>query len=111
MDVDNRGGIVGDAAVVEGETNGAFERLSTMLGGVRHHLREDAREGMDSPKLVVGDFNQDGEQLLLDQEEIVVRWLSIDGRKRVVHLLKAERDCARHRHGDLRGFLGAGWGL
>ncbi len=54
LDRGDRGGIVGDATVVEGEMKGAFECLATMLGGVPCRLCEDPREGADTPELVIG---------------------------------------------------------
>jgi hypothetical protein len=67
VDTDYHGGIVGGDVVIERETNGAFERLATMVGGISCGLLvEDGCEGMDAPELVVGDLHQDGEQYLLD---------------------------------------------
>ncbi len=66
LGVDNQGGIVGDATVIEGETNGAFERHATMLGGIPCCLCADPCEGVDTPELVIGDFHQDGKQRLPD---------------------------------------------
>ena len=34
VDTDYHGGIVGGDVVIERETNGAFERLATMVGGI-----------------------------------------------------------------------------
>ncbi len=48
----DRGGIVLDAAVVEQEADGAFERVAAMLSGVPHAIRDDGREGVDSPELM-----------------------------------------------------------
>ncbi len=86
--VNDRGGIVRDATVVERQSDGAFERIAAMVGGVSHCIRQDGREGVDSPKLVVGDLHQDWEERLPDQEEIVIRWLPLDGGEAIARLLK-----------------------
>ena len=57
----NRGGIVGDADVLEWEADGAFERVATMVGSVPPGFRDDGGEGVDTPQLVVGDLHQDRE--------------------------------------------------
>jgi hypothetical protein len=40
----NRGGIVCNVTVIEGQSDGAFERIATMVGGVRHCIMQDGRE-------------------------------------------------------------------
>ncbi len=60
------GGVVRDATIVEWQLNGAFERIAAMVNGVRHCIRQDGREGVDTPKLVIGDLHQDREERLPD---------------------------------------------
>ena len=42
----SRGGIVLDAAVVEREADGAFERIAAMFSGIPHAIHDDGREGV-----------------------------------------------------------------
>jgi hypothetical protein len=42
--------------------------------------------------LIVGDLHQDGEKRLPDRQEIVVRGLSLEGRKSIAGLFKEESD-------------------
>ncbi len=84
----DRGGIVRNATVVERQSDGAFECIATMVGGVRHCIRQDGREGVDPLKLVVGDLHQDWEERLPDQEDIIIRWLPLNGGEDIAHLLK-----------------------
>ncbi len=60
----NRGGIVCDVTVIEGQSDGAFERIAAMVGGVRHCITQDGCEGVDPPELVIGDLHQDQEEHL-----------------------------------------------
>ena len=55
------GGVVRDAAVVEWEAGGGFERVTAMVGGVPHTIHDDGREGVDSPQKIVGDLHEDRE--------------------------------------------------
>lgn len=56
-DADDGRGIVGDARVVKGEPDWAAEVVATMVGGISRGIGEDCREGMDPPKLIVGDVH------------------------------------------------------
>ncbi len=56
VDVNNRGGIVGNAAVVERQAGGTDEG-GAMVGGIPCRICEEARERMDTPKLIVGDLH------------------------------------------------------
>ncbi len=60
-DANDRGGIVGDAAIVEGQADGTDEGGAAMVGGIPCGIHEDGHEGMDPPKLVEGDLHEDGE--------------------------------------------------
>ena len=101
----DRGGIVFDARVVERETDGAFEGVAAMFGGIPHVVRDEGREQVDSPELIVGDLHEDREERLPDRQEIVVRGLSFDGRKGIPGLLEKEGDRVG-RHACLGGFFG-----
>ncbi len=59
-----RGGVVRNATIVERQLDGALESIAAMVGGVCHCIRQDGREGVDPPKLVVGDLHQDWEEPL-----------------------------------------------
>jgi hypothetical protein len=83
-----RGGVVHNATVVERQSDGAFERIATMVGGVRHCILQDGCEGVDPPELVVGNLHQDWEERLLDREEIVICRLPLDGGEAIARLLK-----------------------
>ena len=97
VNANDRGGIVLDAAVVEREADGAFEQVAAMLSGVPHTIRDDGHEGVDSPKLIVGDLHEDREKRLPDRQEIVVRGLSFEGGKGIPGLFEEEGDCiGRH---------------
>ncbi len=61
MDADDSGGIIHDCAIIEQRADRAFERVATMVGSVPHQIHEDGREGVESPKLILGDFHEDGE--------------------------------------------------
>jgi hypothetical protein len=50
-----------------------------MVGGIPCGIREDCREGMDPPKLIVGNHHEEGEDCLLECKEIVVSWFPLDG--------------------------------
>ncbi len=82
------GGVVRDVTVIEWQLDGAFERIATMVGSVRHCIQQDGREGVDPPELVVGDLHQDQEEHLPDREDIVICWLPLDGGEAIAHLLK-----------------------
>ncbi len=84
----NRGGIVRNATIVERQSDGAFERIAAMVGGLCHCIRQDGRERVDPLELVAGDLHQDREERLPDREEIVIRWLPLDGGEAIVRLLK-----------------------
>ncbi len=84
----NRGGIIRNVTVIEGQSDGAFERIAAMVGGVRHCITQDGREGVDPPELVVGDLHQDREERLPDREEIVICRLPLDGGEAILRLLK-----------------------
>jgi len=64
---DDSGGIVRDGAVVERQTSVANECIAPMIGGVPYRIREDRREGVDPPKLIVGSLHEDGEKHFPDQ--------------------------------------------
>ncbi len=59
-----------------------------MVGSVRHCITQDGCGGVGPPKLVVGDLHQDREERLLDQEEIVICRLPLDGGEAILRLLK-----------------------
>ncbi len=84
----DHGGVVHDVTVIERQLDGAFERIAAMVGGVHHCIPQDGREGVDPPKLVVGDLHQDWEEHLPDQEEIVICWLPLNGGEAILRLLK-----------------------
>ncbi len=84
----NRGGIVCNVTVIEGQSDGAFERIATMVGGVRHCITQDGCEGVDPPELVVGDLHQDWEERLPNREEIVICRLPLDGGEAILRLFK-----------------------
>jgi hypothetical protein len=54
-DANNRGGIVSNAAVIEKQVDGT-DKGGAMVGGIPCRIREEACEGMDPPKLIVGDL-------------------------------------------------------
>jgi hypothetical protein len=60
----NRGGIVCNVTVIEGQSDGAFECIAAMVDGVHHCITQDGCEGVDPPKLVIGDLHQDREECL-----------------------------------------------
>ena len=73
-----------------------------MVGSVPPWVREDCREGVDPPNLIVGDFHQNWEEGFPYCGEVVIRGLSVEGGKGLVRLPEEERDCfGRH---DLDGF-------
>ncbi len=59
-----------------------------MVGGVCNWICQDGRKGVDPPELVEEDLHQDWEERLPDQEEIVIRWLPLDGGEDIACLLK-----------------------
>ncbi len=61
MDANDRGGIVGNAALVEGQADGTDEGGTAMVNGIPCGIHEDGHEGMDPPELVKGDLHEDGE--------------------------------------------------
>jgi hypothetical protein len=88
LNANNRGGILCNVTVIEGQSDGAFECIATMVGGVRHCITQDGCEGVDSPELVLGDLHQDREERLPNREEIVIYWLPLDGGEAILCLLK-----------------------
>ncbi len=88
LNVNNRGGIVRDVIVIERQSDRAFECIAAMVGGVHHCIQQDGCEGVDPPKLVVGDLHQDREERLPDQEEIVICRLPLEGGEAITRLLK-----------------------
>jgi hypothetical protein len=88
LNANNRGGIVCDVTIIEGQSDEAFECIATMVSGVCHCITQDGHEGVDPPKLVVGDLHQNREERLLDQEEIVICWLPLNGGEAISRLLK-----------------------
>ncbi len=88
LNANNRGGVVRNVTVIKRQLDGAFEGIAAMVGNVRHCITQDGREGMDPTKLVVGDLHQDREERLLNQEEIVICWLPLDGGEAISRLLK-----------------------
>ncbi len=66
-----------------------------MVGGIPRGIREDGREGMEPPKLIVGDHHEEGEDRLPDRKEIVIHWLPFEGGEGIVCLFEEERDGVR----------------
>jgi hypothetical protein len=64
LNANNRGGIVREFTVIEGQSDEAFECVAAMVGGVWHCITQDGCEGVDPPELVVGDLHQDREERL-----------------------------------------------
>ena len=56
VDANNRGGIVGNADVVERQVDGMDEG-GAMVGGIPCRICEEAHEGIDPPELIVGDLH------------------------------------------------------
>jgi hypothetical protein len=52
-----------------------------MVGGVPLWVREDCREGVDAPKLILGDFRQYQEEGFPYRGEVVIQGLSFEGGK------------------------------
>jgi hypothetical protein len=50
-DANDRGGIVGDAAVVEGQADRTDEGGAAMVGSIPCGIHEDGHEGMDPPRV------------------------------------------------------------
>ncbi len=74
-----------------------------MVGGVPPWFREDCREGVNPPKLIVVDFHQYWEEGFPYCGEVIVQGFSFEGGKGLARVLKEERDCfGRH---DLDGCL------
>ena len=73
-----------------------------MVGSVPPWFREDCCEGVNPPKLIVGDFQQNREEGFPYRGEVVVQGLSIEGGEGLARLPEEECDCFR-RH-DLDGF-------
>ena len=46
---------------LEREADEASECVATMIGGMSHGIRDDGREGVDAPKLIIGDLHEDRE--------------------------------------------------
>ncbi len=60
-DANNRGGIVGNAAIVEQQVDGMDKGGAAMVGDIPCGICEEGHEGMDPPKLIVGDLHEDRE--------------------------------------------------
>ncbi len=88
LNANDRGGVVRDVTVIERQSDGAFECIATMVGGVRHCIPQDGCKGVDPPELVVGDLQQDREERLPDREEIIICRLPLDGGEAISYLLK-----------------------
>ncbi len=73
-----------------------------MVGSVSPWVREDCREGVDPPKLILGDLHQNREEGFPYRGEVVIRGLSFEGGKSLARLPEEERD-RFGRHG-LDGF-------
>ncbi len=84
----DRGGIVCNVTIIEGQSDRAFECIAAMDSGVRHCIMQDGCEGVDPPELVVGDLHKDREERLQNQVEIVICWLPLDGGEAISRLLK-----------------------
>ena len=73
-----------------------------MVGSVPPWVREDCREGVDPPELIVGDFHQNWEEGFPYRGKVVIRGLSFEGGKGLACLPEEEHDCfGRH---DSDGF-------
>ena len=73
-----------------------------MVGGVPLWVREDCREGVDAPKLILGDFRQYQEEGFPYRGEVVIQGLSFEGGEGFACLAEEKRDCfGRH---DSDGF-------
>jgi hypothetical protein len=110
VDANNSGGIVRDGAIIKRQTIGANKCLAFMIGGVPHHICEDSSEGVDPPKLIIGNLHEDGEKHFPDQQEVVVSGLPFKEGKGILSLLETERDCVRHHAWFRRILLGPGGG-
>ena len=60
VDANDHGGIVGNGAVVERQAN-RTAKGGAMVDGIPCRIREEARERMDSPEMIIGDLHEDGE--------------------------------------------------
>ncbi len=94
MGMNNGGGVVHDGAIVKWQTIGANKGVASMIGGVSHQIREDDSEGVDPPKLIVGNLQEYREKHLLDWQEVIVSGFPFKGGKGFSSLLETERDCA-----------------
>ncbi len=62
VDSDDGQRIVGNIFVVERQSARSNKCTATMVGGVPPWFREDCHEGVNPPKLIVGDFHQNWEE-------------------------------------------------
>ena len=75
-----------------------------MVGGVPPWFREDCREGVNPPELIVEDFHQNQEEGFPYCGEVVVQGLSFEGGKGLACHPEEECDCFGCHDSD--GFLG-----
>ena len=76
----NRGGIVLDAAIIVRGADRTLEGVSAMLSGVPHAIRDEGREGVDSPKLIVGNLMRIGRSLFrINRRSLSVGFPSREG--------------------------------
>jgi hypothetical protein len=47
LNANDRGGVVRNVTVIEWQSDGAFERIAAMVGGVGHCISQDGHEGVD----------------------------------------------------------------
>ena len=71
-----------------------------MVVGVPPWVLEDCREGVDPPKLIIGDFLQYWEEGFPYRGEVVVRGLSFEGGIGITRLPEEERDPFGHDDSD-----------
>ncbi len=110
IDRNDCGGIVHDGAIVKRQTIGANKRVASMIGGIPHCVYEDGSEGVDPPKLIIGNLHEDRERHFSDQKEVVDSGFPFKGRKGILSLLEMERDCIRRHAWFRRILLGPGGG-
>ncbi len=60
------GGIVRNGAIVKRQMIGVNKCIASMVGGVPHCIYEDGSEGVDPPKLIIGNLHEDGEKCFPD---------------------------------------------
>ena len=63
-----------------------LEEVGDCVG--RHACLDDGREGVDAPQKIIGDLREDREYCLPDRQEIVVRWLALEGGEGIPASLK-----------------------